>query len=278
MIAKLPWRLWAAQVMAILRLEIAKNFKRKRAIPVYLLALMPFVLWQAHSFAYMRGWRHCDGHEDIMVFAGVFQVFVLRLAIFFSSVAIFMNLFRGEVMEKTLHYYFLAPVRREVLVVGKYLSGLAMMVILFTASTALSYLTAVSHLKLTASRAAAANAMGDLPAYLGVTMLACLGYGAVFLIMGLLFRNPIVPTAAILTWESIIVFLPAILKKFSVIFYLESLCPVRLPFTGPGMLFAITADPTPAYLAVPGLIALTLLVLVAASFCIRRMEVRYGTE
>jgi hypothetical protein len=44
------------------------------------------------------------------------------------------------------------------------------------------------------------------------------------------------------------------------------------------MLFAITADPTPAYLAVPGLIALTLLVLVAASFCIRRMEVRYGTE
>ncbi len=274
----LPWKLWAAQVIAILRLEIAKNFKRKRAIPVYVLAFMPFVLWQAHSVAYMRGWHGCDGHEDLMIFAGVFQVFVLRLAIFFSAVAVFMNLFRGEVVEKTLHYYFLAPVRREVLVVGKYLAGLAMMIILFVASTTLSYLTAVSHLKLTAARAMAANAMGDLPAYLGVTVLACLGYGAVFLIMGLLFRNPIVPTVAILTWESIIVFLPAILKKFSVIFYLESLCPVKLPFTGPGALFAITADPTPAYLAVPGLIALTLLVMVLASYCIRRMEVRYGTE
>ncbi len=268
----------AAQVMAILRLEMAKNFKRKRAIPVYMLAAMPFVLWQAHSFAHVRGWRMCDGHEDIMIFAAVFQVFVLRLAIVFSAVAIFMNLFRGEVMEKTLHYYFLAPVRREVLVAGKYLSGLAMMTVLFTASTALSYLTMVGHLKMTASRAMAVNAMGDLPAYIGVTALACLGYGAVFLIMGLLFRNPIVPTAAILTWESIIVFLPAILKKLSVIFYLESLCPVRLPFTGPGALFAITADPTPAYLAIPGLILLTLLVLVLAGYLIRRMEISYGTE
>ncbi len=276
--AQLPWKLWVAQVMAILRLELAKNFKRKRAIPVYILAAMPFVLFQAHSIAFMRGWHTCGGHEDLMIFAGVFQVFVLRLAIFFSAVAIFMNLFRGEVIEKTLHYYFLAPVRREVLVAGKYLSGLVTMVILFVASTTLSYLTLVSHLKLTAARAMAANAMGDLPAYLGVTVLACLGYGAVFLIMGLLFRNPILPTVAILTWESIVVFLPAILKKFSVIFYLESLCPVKLPFTGPGALFAITADPTPAYLAVPGLIALTLVVLVLASFRIRRMEVSYGTE
>lgn len=276
--AKLPWKLWVAQVLAILRLEMAKNFKRKRAIPVYILAAMPFVLFQAHSIAHVRGWHTCDGHEDMMIFAGVFQVFVLRLAIFFSAVGIFMNLFRGEVMEKTLHYYFLAPVRREVLVVGKYLSGLTMMVVLFVASTTLSYLTMVSHLKMTAARAIAANATADLPSYLGVTALACLGYGAVFLIMGLLFRNPIVPTVAILTWESIIVFLPAILKKLSVIFYLESLCPVKLPFTGPGALFAITADPTPAYIAVPGLIALTLLVLALASYQIRRMEISYGTE
>lgn len=275
---RLPWKLWARQVMAILRIELAKNFKRKRAIPVYLLAFLPFLLWQAHSLVHIRGWRTCSGSEDLVVYAGIFQVFVLRLAIFFSAVAIFMNLFRGEVVEKTLHYYFLAPVRREVLVVGKYLSGLAMMVILFGAGTALSYLTAVNHLRLTASRAVAPAAMGDLAAYVGVTALACLGYGAVFLITGLLFRNPIVPAVAILSWESIIVFLPAVLKKFSVIFYLESLCPVKLPFTGSGALFAITAEPTPAYLSVPGLILLTLALLALASFRIRKMEISYGIE
>ena len=37
---------------------------------------------------------------------------------------IFSNLFRGEMLEKTLHYYYLTPLRREVLVAGKYLAGL----------------------------------------------------------------------------------------------------------------------------------------------------------
>ena len=32
-----------------------------------------------------------------------------------------MNLFRGEIVDRSLHYYFLSAVRREVLVVGKYL-------------------------------------------------------------------------------------------------------------------------------------------------------------
>ena len=65
-----------------------------------------------------------------------------------------------------------------------------------------------------------------IAAYLGVTALACLGYGSVFLAAGLLFRNPIIPAATVLLWESANLFLPAALKKISVIFYLQSLCPV----------------------------------------------------
>ena len=189
-----------------------------------------------------------------------------------------MNLFRGAVVQKSLHYYFRAPVRREVLVVGKYLSGLLTTIVLFGASTVVSYLAVVNRLAPTKSRDLAGPAAANLWPYLGVTVLACVGYGSVFLILGLFFRNPVFPTAAVLLWESLIVFLPPLLKKFSVIFYLESLCPVRVPFTGPGALFAMTADPTPAYLAVPGLIALTALVLFLASLQIRRMEIRYGTE
>ena len=65
--------------------------------------------------------------------------------------------------------------------------------------------------------------------YLGVTVLACVGYGAFFLVAGMLFRNPILPAAAILIWEGINPFLPAVLKQFSVIYYLKSLCPVDIP-------------------------------------------------
>src|SRR5207244_1760902 len=55
------------------------------------------------------------------------------------------NLFRGEMLEKTLHYYFLTPMRRELLVAGKYLAGLASALVLFVASTALSFLMIGRH-------------------------------------------------------------------------------------------------------------------------------------
>ena len=42
-----------------------------------------------------------------------------------------MNLFRGEMLDKTLHYWFLAPARREVLLAGKYLAGLIAAVVIF---------------------------------------------------------------------------------------------------------------------------------------------------
>ena len=65
-----------------------------------------------------------DFEEDRRVFAGVFQFFYLRLAIFFGCLGIFMNLFRGEMLDKTLHFWFLAPAKREVLLAGKYGAGL----------------------------------------------------------------------------------------------------------------------------------------------------------
>ena len=58
--------------------------------------------------------------EDRTIFAGIFQFFYLRLAIFFGCLGMFMYLFRGEMSNRTLHYWFLAPARREVLLVGKY--------------------------------------------------------------------------------------------------------------------------------------------------------------
>src|SRR5579872_2598190 len=62
--------------------------------------------------------------QDAVMFAGVFQFFFLRLAVFFGCLGIFMNLFRGEVLDKSLHFYFLSPIRRDVLMVGKFLAGL----------------------------------------------------------------------------------------------------------------------------------------------------------
>jgi hypothetical protein len=119
-------------------------------------------------------------------------------------------------------------------------------------------------------------------AYLGVTALACLGYGAFFLAAGMLFRNPILPAAAILAWEAANPFLPALLKKFSVIYYLKSLCPVDIPSppgTSPLLSLLISnPDPVSTPVAILGIMTVALLVLYISSFQVRRMEINYTSE
>jgi hypothetical protein len=113
-----------------------------------------------------------------------------------------------------------------------------------------------------------------LLAYVGVTLLACIGYGAVFLIVGLFFRNPIIPALVLYGWEWLNFLLPPGLKKISVIHYLHSLVPVPMS-EGP---FAVLAEPTPAYIALPSLFLFTAIVIFLAGMYIRRMEISYAGE
>ena len=111
------------QMYAVLRLELKKTFFARRGLWVYLVAFSPLILFAGHSLTMLYRGRPCDFGQDTNIFATVFQVFYLRLAVFFGCLGIFMNLFRGEVLDKSLHYYFLAPVKREVLLAGKFAAG-----------------------------------------------------------------------------------------------------------------------------------------------------------
>ncbi len=274
--------LWVIQALAVLRLEIKKTFFSKRGFWIYLLALAPVVLFAGHSFEEIRRGRACDFGQDTNIFATVFQIFYLRLAIFFGCVGIFMNLFRGEVLDKSLHYYFLAPIRREVLLAGKFLAGLVATTAIFATSTLLQFAGMYAHFSSRAVQDYLINGGGfsHLLSYLAATILACVGYGSIFLTAGVVFRNPLIPAGTILVWESINSFLPAILQKFSVIYYLKSLCPIQIdPHAGTFFsVLAINVDPMPAYLAIPGVLLLAAAVLTVASFQVRRMEINYATE
>jgi ABC-type transport system involved in multi-copper enzyme maturation permease subunit len=273
-------KLWRAQVSAILRLEIKKNFLARRGLWIYLLAAAPALLLWAHAFLNLRDGRKCDLGRDSLIFATVFQFFYLRLAIFFGCVGVFMNLFRGEMIEKSLHYYLLAPVRREVLLAGKYLAGVVTTSVIFCTATALSLAAILVHAprQVAEQYLFAGGGVGHVLAYIGTAALACVGYGGVFLVMGFLFRNPVIPAALVLLWESMNPFLPAMLKKISVIFYLQSLCPLPVPAQGDFAFLAVLAEPTPAYLAVPGLLLLTAAGLFVAARQARKLEINYGAE
>lgn len=226
----------------------------------------------------------CDFGQDMLIYATAFQFFYLRLAIFFGCLGIFMNLFRGEMLDKSLHFYLLAPLRRETLLAGKYLAGLIASVVIFTGSTALQLLALGLHLDSNAVSNYLYHNHGfaHVFAYLGVSALACVGYGSVFLAAGLLFRNPVFSAVSILLWEGINPFLPALLKKFSIVYYLKSLCPVNVPLEGntPALLALLVSNPDPiaAPIAVTGLLAVAALLLALSVRSVRRLEINYSTE
>ena len=268
--------LWLRQIRAIMRLELKKNFFGKRSFLIYLLALMPIGLLLLVALLPPAATDWADFASLPKIFSVVYSAMILRTVVFFGCAWIFMNLFRGEIVDRSLHYYFLSSVRREVLVAGKYISGLVTSVILFGTVTIVSMLLLFFPHFFSASTRFffEGNGLNQLFTYALITVLACIGYGAFFIVVGLFFRNPIIPALLLYGWEWINFLLPPLLKKISVIHYLNSLVPVPIS-EGP---FAVVAEPTPAWISIPGLLIVTAVVLILAGTRIRRMEIRYGSD
>lgn len=221
--------------------------------------------------------------EDRQIFAGVFQFFYLRLAIFFGCLGIFMNLFRGEMLDRTLHFWFLVPVRREVLLAGKYAAGLLASTMIFAGGALACFAIMMwTQDPVEAQSYWQTAGLGHAFWYLTAAVFGCIGYGSTFLAAGLLLRNPIIPAAILLGWEAINGFLPEILQKLSVLYYLQSLCPVPAPMdkNAPALVQLLMSPAAPASRlgAITGLLVVTALVLWVACLAIRRMQVSYGSE
>ncbi len=209
------------------------------------------------------------------VFAVVFQNLVLQGTLFFACLFVFGGLVRGEQIAKTLHHILLAPVRREVLLLGKYLAAFAASSVAFCVGSTITYLVLLSDSGRHAAVAhLASGGASRLAAYLLVTLLACAAYGAVFLAFGLWVKNPVFPAIAFWGWEHLNFLLPEGLKRLGLIHYLLSLTPVKVPES----FLAILGDPLPAWIAVPVPLLLTAALLAFSAWRVRRMEVDYGME
>lgn len=227
--------------------------------------------------------RVLDFEEDRVIFAGIFQYFYLRLAIFFGCLGIFMYLFRGEMSNRTLHFWFLAPARREVLLAGKYAAGLMASAAIFGGGALLMIGAMIwPHDSLEVQAYWNAGGLGHVFWYVAAAVLGCVGYGSVFLAVGLYVRNPIIPAAVLLAWEGAAGILPHALQKLSILYYVQSLCPVPAPMDDdvPMLIRLLAAPAAPASRigAIFGLLLLTAFVLWIASVAVRRMQISYGSE
>ncbi len=276
-LAQHPWGMYWLQGRRLVRIEIRRNLFSWKATWIYFLAFVPAVIILFHLLIQ----RHppYELAEDTNVLAGIVQVYYVRLGIFFGCLGIFSRLIRGEMIERSLHFYLLAPVRREILLLAKFAAGSISALMLFGSAIILDFaLMYVGFGPAGQDYVFNGPGLSQLEAYLVIVVLACLGYGAVFLLLSMMFRNPTPAAMLVLGWEAINPVLPSLLQKISVASYLRHLMPVQVAGDGIFALLTVSTEPVSGWVAALGLLTLITIVLTYSCVRMRRLEIRYTTE
>ena len=267
-------RFWRIQVWTLAKTEIRRSLFSRRSLPLYLLVAMPLAIMVLRAI-FLPESERLDPAKATAEFAEVFVFFLLRFIVFFTNAVIFVRLFRGEILERSLHYTLLAPLRRDVLVVGKYIGGVLAATLLLVPTIVLSYfLTYLPHRGPGLELMSSAAGLGNLALYILIVVLACLAYGALFMLAGLFFKNPMVPAVIFLGWETLTPFLPAFLKSLSFVHYLVSFAPVPVSLGA----FAILARPVAWWLALLALLGVSGMIVFLAGRMARRLEITYSVD
>jgi ABC-type transport system involved in multi-copper enzyme maturation permease subunit len=275
--AQQPWGLWFLQTWRLTRMELRRNLFTWRASWIYFLAFIPAIIILTHLV--MDSHPPSAMSEDTAILADIIQFYYIRLAVFFGCLGIFSRLIRGEMIERSLHFYLLSPIRREVLLLGKFAAGSISAVLLFGAAISICFALIYAGFG-AAGRDYIFNGpgLGQLEAYLAIVILACLGYGAVFLLLSMMFRNPTPAAMLVWGWEVINPLLPSLLQRVSVAFYLRHLMPVSVAGKGIFALLTVQTEPVSNWAAGLGLLVLIAVVLFYSCYRIRTLEIRYTTE
>jgi len=258
-------------------MEVRRNLLSWRATWIYFLAFVPTVIILIHTLI--------DSHatlsmsEDTNILAGIVEFYYIRVAIFFGCLGIYSRLIRGEMIERSLHLYLLAPVRREILLLAKFAAGSISALLLFGSAMIANFaLLYFPYGAVGRDYIFNGPGLGQLEAYLAIVILACLGYGSVFLLLSMMFRNPTPAALLVLLWEAINPVFPSLLQKISVASYLRHLMPVSVPGDGIFALLTVQTEPVPGWAAALGLLLLIAVVLSYSCYRMRRLEIRYTTD
>ena len=143
MLAEPGVSLWWRQFTAVLIPSIQRSLLSKRVLVALVLILLPL------SLLTMLGIDSIDSGNDKfmaninrarMIFGMVYSTFILGAVLYIGNALMFTSLVRGEILERSIHFPLLAPVKREVLILGRFFGGLISAFIVFGLATIVCYL------------------------------------------------------------------------------------------------------------------------------------------
>jgi ABC-2 type transport system permease protein len=174
------------------------------------------------------------GRVDNVTLAGP-TIFGLMMWLFFVQFSVpILGVFYGtsliadEVEDKTITYLFTRPIPRSAILFGKYLAYLACTIFVVLPAVVVIWLLIVP------IGGSLAAGFPDLVKDLGLLALGLIVYGALFALVGAVFKRPLLMGLIfIFGWETLAMALPGYLKRFTVAFYLRGLVPHALPSNSP---------------------------------------------
>jgi ABC-2 type transport system permease protein len=235
----------------------------RRSVLIALLMGLPVVLAVVYrAFLVSRIASQVGPHD---LYGWLVVVYYLRFAVPIAALFYATALVADEVDGKTLTYLLTRPVRREAILAGKFAACVAT-----TLSLALPPVVITFFILMTArGRAGLGGAVPDLLRDLGVLALALLAYGALFTLMGVLLKRPVIPGLLFLFIWEFMANLPGYLPRFTLTAYLRSLIRHRPAEEGVSEIFG---QVLPAALSLEVLAGAVLVFLAAAAWIFSTRE------
>lgn len=155
----------------------------------------------------------------MMIWLIYIRFIVPVLGVFYGTALI-----ADEVEDKTITYLFTRPIRRSLVLLGKYLAYLTCTVLLVLPSVVLVYFLVIP---IGGSIGASFPALAE---DLGMLIAGLTAYGAVFALVGAQMKRPLV-TGLVFAfgWEPVVLLVPGYMKRLTVAYYLQALVPHAMP-------------------------------------------------
>jgi ABC-type transport system involved in multi-copper enzyme maturation permease subunit len=168
------------------------------------------------------------------LYAAIVAVYYVRNLLPLAALFYATALIADEVDGKTLTHLLTRPIPRAAILLGKFAAYLAT-----TLTFTLPTVVVTFFLLLTARGGTGLSAaVPDLFRDMGVMILALLAYGALFTLLGVLLRRPVIPGLLFLFGWELLALLPGYLPRFTITAWLRSLMTHRPAEEGLGGLFA----------------------------------------
>jgi len=250
--------------VVIFRMTVKNIIKTRRTLFMFLIsastllvALLYLVLRESDNMG-------ISGYAFFAYIMGTLQIrgILLLLSVFYGS-----TVFSDELDRKTLVYLQSRPVSGWSLLLAKYFSAFAITAIFLVFSTAAPYLVLMA----ADSPADIIKNLDILGIDLLVMLLGAAAYCALMLMASILLKKPVLwGLTFTLLWENTVVNIPALINKFTLLHWLQSIFPH--PAATNKFLSLLNPKPSSVQTSITMLLILTVIFILISGFAYRKKE------